>query len=220
MRPMLISFAMILAASPAFAGPPASNRAAATLASACMSDCMSVMMSRAGQQPDAGRICQLRCNAAGQFYQAQVQSQQRPQTPPAPPPRARREGPVLQAAAPVAAHGVIFVGRAPSAGYGIVAGSRDRLAAYRVAEEQCRVQGTGCRILLEFTSSCGAVAHGVRRSGSAIMMTSSATTQVISSASAGQGATREAAEADALADCRSRDRGATCRIAAASCGGR
>lgn len=223
MRNMLLSLGLILAATPALASPGASPRAASTLANACLGDCMSVMMSRAGAQPDAARICQVRCQAAGQFYNAQARGQQRPGTPasPPPPPQMRRQGPIHQVAMPVAAnHGVIFVSRAPAAGFGLVTGERDRLAAHRVAEQNCRTNGAGCRMLLEFTSACGAVAHGVRRSQYAIVMTSNPTTWVVSSASGGHGATREAAEAEAMADCRSRDPGATCRIVAATCNGR
>lgn len=215
---MLLPLGMLLAAAPALANPAASGRAATTMANACMGDCLSVMMSRSGAQPDAARICQVRCQAAGQFYQAQARGQQRPAMPT--PPQTRREGPILQAAMPAASHGVIFVSRAPSAGFGLITGERDRLAAHRVAEQNCRTNGAGCRMLLEFTSACGAVAHGIRRSQYAIVMTSNPTTWVVSSASGGHGPTREAAEAEAMADCRSRDPGATCRVVAATCNGR
>lgn len=124
--------------------------------------------------------------------------------------------PVAHATA--AAHGVIFAARTPASGYGLVVGQRDRLAAHRQAEEACRQNGPGCRAILEFTQACGAVAQGVRRAESALFITSDPRTFVVTSTSAGAGATRAQAEADAMADCRSTNPSASCRVVAASCG--
>lgn len=112
---------------------------------------------------------------------------------------------------PRAGYGVIFANRALGLGHGMVVAETSRLAAFRVAELQCARSGPGCQLLAEFSATCGAVAHGLRRDSAGFAVTS---------IHAGAGADREEAEADALAECRSRDRGATCRIAAAQCGNR
>jgi ribosomal protein S12 methylthiotransferase accessory factor YcaO len=62
------------------------------------------------------------------------------------------------------------------------------------------------------------VAQAVRRHQSAFIMTADASTFNVMSTSAGKGATREAAEADALAECRAQDPRSHCRIAAVQCG--
>lgn len=110
-------------------------------------------------------------------------------------------------AMPRAGYGVIFATRTPGSGYGMVVAETDRLAAFRIAELRCSRGGPGCRLLAEFSETCGAVAHGERRAA-------------VTSIHAGAGPDRAEAEADALAECRSRDQGASCRIVAAQCGNR
>jgi hypothetical protein len=127
---------------------------------------------------------------------------------------------VAQPASAGALHGVVFAARTPSSGYGLIVGQRDRLAAHRQAEEACRQNGAGCRAILEFTQACGAVAQGVRRAESALFITSDPRTFVVTSTTAGSGATRAHAEAEAVADCRMTNPNASCRIVASNCGPR
>jgi hypothetical protein len=116
--------------------------------------------------------------------------------------------------------GAVYAALAPSAGLGLAVGEADRLAAHRAAEAQCNAgpgsNGT-CRMLAEFAEPCAAAAQGVVRSPWALLMTSSPDTQVVTSAAAGSGATPEAAEAAALAECHARDPRARCRIILAAC---
>jgi hypothetical protein len=110
-------------------------------------------------------------------------------------------------AVPRAGYGVIFATRTPGSGHGMVVAETDRLAAFRIAELRCSRGGPGCRLLAEFSETCGAVAQGERRAA-------------ITSVHAGAGPDRGEAEADALAECRARDQGASCRIVATQCGNR
>ncbi len=217
MRKLLLASSLLLAASPAFAQGTrvAMSRPVAAMAQGCMADCMAGAGPAAGAAPYAARICQLRCDAGQRFNAASVQ----------PPQAARRGRPAPQlvsaarpaplSAAPVS---VIFTSRAPSRGFGLVAGERDRLGAFREADDQCRVNGAGCRILMEAPAACGAVAHATRRHQYALVMTTDSSTWTVTNMAGGFGATQAAAEAEAMADCRSRDPGATCRIVAARCG--
>ncbi len=122
-------------------------------------------------------------------------------------------------ARPSVSHGVIYGARTPSAGFGLVVGEPDRMAAHRLAERACTSSGPGCRPLAEFTEACGAAAHGVRRSQWALFMTSDPNSYVVTSLSAGSGPTQQRAEQQAIAECRSRDPMAVCRITAAACRG-
>lgn len=215
MRRFLLASSLLLAATPALAQQQraAMSRPVVAMAQGCMADCLAGAGPAAGAAPYAARICQLRCDAAARFNTAATQA--------APP--ARRGRPAVQlvsAGAPVAAmpHSVIFTSRAPSRGFGLVAGERDRLGAFREAEDQCRVNGSGCRMLMEAPSACGAVAHATKRHQYALVMTSDSSTWTVTSMSGGFGPTQAVAEAEAMADCRSRDPAATCRIAASRCG--
>jgi hypothetical protein len=64
------------------------------------------------------------------------------------------------------------------------------------------------------------VAQGVHRSQWALVMTSDPNSYTVSTMGGGAGATRAEAEQQAMADCRSRDPRATCRIVASTCGAR
>ncbi len=210
----LISLATIGSAA---AAPGAASRAQhdrmsrmqADLATACRADCLQ-QAARPGAHPAAAQACQLRCGAGQASSQQQARS----------PALASGRGVQVVSHQPApATHGVVFAARSPSAGFGLVVGERDRLAAFRHAEQRCTQAGPGCRIVAEFTAACGAVAQAVRRHQSAFIMTSDASTFTVLSTSAGSGETREAAEREALAECRSREGHATCRIAAVQCRG-
>jgi hypothetical protein len=188
------------------AQPDRMSRMQGELTAACRADCLQ-QAARPGAHPAAAPACQLRCGAGQAFAQQQARS-------PAP-----AAGQMVAHQVAPATHGVIFAARSPSAAFGLVVGEPDRLAAFRHAEARCTQAGPGCRIVAEFTAACGAVAQAVRRHRSAFLMTSDASTFDVLSTSAGTGATREAAERDALAECRARDGHATCRIAAVQCRG-
>lgn len=114
-------------------------------------------------------------------------------------------------AVPPAGYGVVFASRLPGAGYGMVVAETDRLAARRIAELRCSRGGAGCQAIAEFSATCGAVAHGFRRARGG---------DIVTSIHAGAAPDREGAEADALAECRSRDRGVSCEVVAVQCGNR
>lgn len=188
------------------AQPDRMSRMQADLAAACRADCLQ-QAARPGAHPSAAQACHVRCGA-GQAYSVQQVRHPAPAT-----------GVLVAHQVAPATHGVIYAARSPSAAFGLVVGERDRLAAFRHAEARCTQAGPGCRIVAEFTTACGAVAQAVRRHRSAFLMTSDASTFDVLSVHAGRGETREAAERDALAECRARDGHATCRIAAAQCRG-
>jgi hypothetical protein len=195
MRRLALTAALLLSALPAFAAARALERGPERghAQAACHEACRAPA-SRRVAVPDAAR------------------PQYRPQ------PAAAGPGTPVSAVRPVpagfavprAGYGVIFATRTPGAGHGMVVAETDRLAAFRIAELRCSRGGPGCRLIAEFSATCGAVAHGGRRSPD----------DTVSSIHGGAGPDREEAEADALAECRSRDPGANCRIVAAQCGNR
>jgi hypothetical protein len=207
----LFSVASLGSAMAAPGQPERMSRMQADLAQACRSDCLQ-QAARLGAHPSAAQACQIRCSA-GQAHARQEARQPSP---------AHGRGVQMVAQRPVAAppqsHGVIYAARSPSAVFAMVVGEPDRLSAFRLAEQRCTQAGPGCRVIAEFTAACGAVAQAVRRHQSAFIMTSDASTFNVISTSAGTGATRAAAEAEALADCRAREPHLHCRIAAVPCG--
>jgi hypothetical protein len=92
----------------------------------------------------------------------------------------------------------------------------DRLAAHSQAQLACAAGGAACRAALGFTDRCGAVAQARRTLGP--FRTADSRTYAVSYAAAGSGATREAAEAAALDECRARERSTGCTVAASACG--
>ncbi|MBY0335304.1 MAG: DUF4189 domain-containing protein [Acetobacteraceae bacterium] len=216
MRRFLLAAALTLTALPgaALAQVNAAERArrAVTVdtASACQATCMQDM-TRPGSNPAAAQACTIRCGAVAGFARQEARSQAVV--------TGRGSQPaILRASAPLETHGIIFAARTPSAAFGMVVGETDRMAAHRVAEDRCAAAGPGCRPIHSFTAACGAVAHGVKRSPWALVMTSDPSTFVVTTIGGGSGATPQAAEQEALADCRSRDPRAQCRIVASQCG--
>ena len=214
MHRLLAVAALTLLAFPALAAPAdRASRARNALASHCQADCLQ-QTSRSGR-PQPIRACQVRCAAALSFARTEGNG------------RVVRSGrgmrPSVRTAAltppiPSSGYGVIFAAATPSHAFGFVVGDMNRLAAFRVAEQQCTREGPGCRLVAEFTATCGAVAQGVVRSEHALMMTSDVNTYVVTSTNAGSANNRADAEADALAECASRDPRATCRTVAMRCG--
>lgn len=65
---------------------------------------------------------------------------------------------------------------------------------------------------------CGAIAFAISRHPSALVMTSDISTQVLNQSATGQGATQQAAEAEAMEQCRRAEGpGVQCRIVASGC---
>lgn len=213
---LVLTAALTLLTLPVMAAPAdRASRARPTIASHCQADCLQ-QNTRSGRAAPV-QACRIRCDAAQTFARTEgrgsvVRS-------------GRGTRPSIRTAAltgPVSAsgYGVIFAAATPSPAFGFVVGDMDRLAAYRVAEQQCTRDGPGCRLVAEFTATCGAVAQGVVRSEHALMMTSDPHTYVITSTNAGSASNRADAEAGALAECASRDPRATCRMVAMRCGTR
>jgi hypothetical protein len=226
MRPFatLAAALLCLAALPAEASTqPRRGSSAATQqdqAAMCRATCLATASTQLGRAAvDPVQACAVRCGAA----QAYLAEQNRRGTA-----EATGRGRVASLApvpvgisAPAAgraSHGVLYAGRAPSAAFGMAVGSADRLAAHR--ERACAAGGQGCRVVAEFNAACGAAAQGIKRGPYALFVTSDPASYVITSLSGGSGATQAQAEGQALAECRSRDPGASCRIVASACGTR
>ncbi|WP_043360440.1 DUF4189 domain-containing protein [Belnapia sp. F-4-1] len=113
--------------------------------------------------------------------------------------------------------GAVYLAPAPSSSFGLTYGMADRIAAHGQAERRCQAQGTACRLALEITDRCGAVAQARRSNG--LVRTADPSTYTITFAAGGSGPTREAAESHAMASCGTRDRSAACEVVASGCGG-
>ena len=218
MRRFLLSAVMTLAATgAALAGPPSASRAnperisrgQVDMTQACRSDCLQ-QAARPGAHPSAAQACMIRCGAGQAFARQEGRSQVMAS--------GRGVQTISMPQSPPVMTGVIFAARSPSPGFGMVVAASDRMSAFRIAEQRCSAGGPGCRVIAEFTAACGAVAQGLRRHPSAFIMTNDPSTYVVSSTNPGAGASREVAEAEAMAECRSRDRQAQCRVVAAQCG--
>jgi len=200
-----------LAATPSASrtSPERISRAQADITQACRSDCLQQAV-RPGAHPSAAQACMVRCGAGQDFARQEGRSQavvsgrgiQRVSMPQSAP----------------AMTGVIFAARSPSPSFGMVVAGSDRMSAFRIAEQRCTAGGPGCRVIAEFSTACGAVAQGLRRHPSAFVMTNDPSTYLATSTNPGTGATRDAAEAEAMAECRSRDPQSQCRVMAAQCG--
>lgn len=223
MRITTLAAAFCLMALPALATPQSSRATQRDTAAMCRAECLATASSRpGGAAANAPQACALRCDAAAAY----IRSQQAPGTA-----EATGRGAVMQPVAmanparPATArraetHGVIYGARTPSPAFGMVVGEADRLAAHRSAERACATAGPGCRVLAEFTEACGAAAQGYKRSQWALFITTDPNSYVITSLSPGAGPTQDQAERRALAECRSRDPQANCRVVASACAGR
>lgn len=217
------------------------------VAPVCVRHCNAASGTVRSNPPDV-QACLIRCNAGQAFERNAGRAAPPPRGAPVPygvarpvPPReashAALQGPAGQrlaaaprenyqpqvrgvnaAAGPAGGRaGAIYLAAPPSAGYGLTFGMADRLGAHGQAERNCRSRGGGaCRLALEFTDRCGAVAQARRSTG--LVRTADPSTYTITFAAGGAGPSKEAAEAQAVADCRSRDRSATCEVVASGCG--
>lgn len=228
-RIAIAAAAICLMALPALAGPQSSRGPAGVhpdAAAMCRADCAATAAARSGgARIDSAQACAVRCAAAMSYLSAQGQRgtaeatgrgrSAQPAARPVLQPVTQRV-PMGQAGVP-ATHGVIYAARTPSAAFGMVVGETDRLAAHRAAERTCTASGQGCRVIAEFNDACGAAAQGYKRSQWALFITADPNSYVVTSLSGGSGATREQAERQAVADCRSRDPQANCRVVASAC---
>ncbi len=122
---------------------------------------------------------------------------------------------------PGAPHGAFYLGIPPSMSYGVAVAQRDRTQAHRMAEIACRGRGGNCALQVEFTDICVAVMEGVRRSPSALFMTSDPRTYVVRAITLGHADNPADAERMARDACALRERSQlTCRIIHAECGAR
>ena len=222
--------ALCLMALPAFAVPQSSRGPAASVhpdaGAMCRAECVASAASRpGGPRADAAQACSVRCAAAVSYLSSQgargtAEATGRGRSAQPPAGAAVMQPVALGRVAAPASHGVIYGARTPSAAFGLVVGEPDRLAAHRLAERTCTAGGQGCRVIAEFTEACGAAAQGYKRSQWALFITSDPNSYVVTSLSGGAGATQEQAERQAVADCRSRDPQANCRVIASACAAR
>ncbi|MBO1075238.1 DUF4189 domain-containing protein [Roseomonas marmotae] len=190
------------------ASPPAGAAPAPPDSQHCQRQCGAVLPRRA-DHPREVQICLMRCQALEQSQA--VTRKPQPRRPQASQPAGKPEEPGG------AGHGAIYLAPAPLPDAGMSAGMADRNLAHAMAEQQCMArQGAPCRLALEFSDRCGAVAQGVV--SKAMVLTADPSTFTVMAATAGAGATRAQAERSALSACRQRFRG-TCRIARSLCAG-
>ncbi|MCX8133318.1 MAG: DUF4189 domain-containing protein [Roseococcus sp.] len=142
--------------------------------------------------------------------------------------RGRSEPPApLSAAAPApgAEHWIaVYAALAPGAAFGMSAPLADRLMAHAEAETSCRAGPGGgtCRRMLEVRQGCAALVQGVRDLRPVRLGTpppGSLARLPVVLALAAEGASRDAAEREALAQCAARERGLLCRVVASGCAG-
>lgn len=191
-------FLMLLACAPALAQgqPPA----------ACFASCAATSGAVAGNAPQV-QACLIRCRAAAEFNAGNRRGPQ----------AAGRGVPVAQPVAVSAARwGAIYAAPPPAIAVGISHGGGDRTMVHVRAENECRARGqTGCRLLTEFSSGCGAAAQATRAVG--LVQTADSSTSRVSFIASGTGSSRVDAERSAISMCSSREPTANCRIVVSAC---
>ena len=134
---------------------------------------------------------------------------------------AGRAGAAQRPATPPASFGAFYLGTPPSMSYGITVAQPDRSQAHRLAESSCHARGGNCVLQQEFSDNCITVVEGVRRSQTALFMTSDPRSYVVRAITLGTGGNPADAERMARDACGLRERGGlTCRIIHAACGPR
>lgn len=116
--------------------------------------------------------------------------------------------------------GAMYFTDNPTAAFGFANGHADRLAVNMAAVRACQTMAgqVPCKFRGELVNQCGAIAMAISRHPRAIAMTSDLSTQVLNLGAIGQGATRQVAEAEALAACRRAEGpGVQCRVVAQGC---
>ncbi|UPY37699.1 DUF4189 domain-containing protein [Sediminicoccus sp. KRV36] len=116
--------------------------------------------------------------------------------------------------------GAMYTTNQPVAAHGFANGNTDRLAVNLAAVRICQVLAgpVPCKFQGELINQCGAIAMAISRNPRALAMTADISTQVLNLATFGRGASREAAEAQAMQACRAAEGpGIQCRIVAQGC---
>jgi hypothetical protein len=116
--------------------------------------------------------------------------------------------------------GAMYITDNPVPAFGFANGVTDRLEVNMRAVRACQQMAgrVPCKFQGELVNRCGAVAMAISRHPSALVMTSDISTQVLNLATTGQGTTQQAAEAQAMEQCRRAEGpGVQCRIVASGC---
>lgn len=116
--------------------------------------------------------------------------------------------------------GAMYMADQPLAAHGFANGNPDRLAVNLAAVRSCQALAgpIPCKFQGELINQCGAIAMAISRNPRARAITAELSTQVLNLATTGRGATRQAAEAEALQACRRAEGpGIQCRIVAQGC---
>lgn len=125
-----------------------------------------------------------------------------------------------EALPPDSRFGAMYFTDNPTAAFGFANGTQDRLEVNMRAVRACQQMAgrVPCKFHGELVNRCGAIAFAISRHPSAMVMTSDISTQVLNLATTGQGATQQAAEAQALEQCRRAEGpGVQCRVVASGC---
>ncbi|MFN3448298.1 MAG: hypothetical protein ACK44F_06335 [Roseococcus sp.] len=125
-----------------------------------------------------------------------------------------------EALPPNSRFGAMYFTDNPTAAFGFANGVQDRLEVNMRAVRACQQMAgrVPCKFHGEIVNRCGAIAFAISRHPSALVMTSDISTQVLNHSATGQGATQQAAEAEAMEQCRRAEGpGVQCRIVASGC---
>lgn len=172
---------------------------------ACFASCGATSGAVAGNPPQV-QACLIRCRATAEFNAA---NRRGPQS-------TGRGVPVAVPAMATGRWGAIYAAPPPAVAVGISHGGGDRTMVHVRAENECRARGqTGCRLLTEFSSGCGAAAQATRAVG--LVQTTDSATSRVSFIASGTGASRADAERSAISMCSNREPTASCRIVASAC---
>jgi hypothetical protein len=116
--------------------------------------------------------------------------------------------------------GAMYTTEQPFAAYGFANGNADRLAVNLTAVRSCQTLAglVPCKFQGELINQCGAIAMAISRHPRALAITADPSTQILNLSTTGRGATRAAAEAEALEACTPAEGpGIQCRIVAQGC---
>lgn len=125
-----------------------------------------------------------------------------------------------EALPPNSRFGAVYITDNPLAAFGFANGVNDRLEVNMRAVRACQQMAgrVPCKFQGELVNRCGAIAMAISRHPSALVMTSDISTQVLNLATTGQGTTQQAAEAQAMEQCRRAEGpGVQCRVVASGC---
>jgi hypothetical protein len=125
-----------------------------------------------------------------------------------------------EALPPNSRFGAFYITDNPLPAFGFANGANDRLDVNTRAVRACQQMAgrVPCKFQGELVNRCGAIAMAISRHPNALVMTSDISTQVLNLATTGQGASQQAAEAQAMEQCRRAEGpGVQCRVVASGC---